>query len=117
MRVACLILLLPLFMWAHHGWQEFDESKEISITGVVTDFHFVNPHCVIEFENIDGKAAWQAEFSSPGPMMRKGWTAATIQPGDKVVITGHPGKNGVHAIHATLIELPDGREFKIYGGR
>ena len=111
------LILLPFVMWAHHGWLEFDAAKEISLNGVVTDFHFVNPHCVIEFEVGDAKVSWQAEFASPGPMGRKGWTAATLQPGDKVVIKGHPGKNGVHAVHMTLIQLPDGREFKIYGGR
>lgn len=121
MRTVGLILL-PFLMWAHHGWQEFHESQEITLNGVVTDFHFVNPHCVIEFEaaNADkptGKASWQAEFSSPGPMARKGWTAATLQPGDKIVIRGHPGKDGVRAVHVTLIRLQDGREFKINDGR
>ena len=113
MRTVPLILL-PCVMWAHHGWQEFHEGQEISLTGVVTDFHFVNPHCVIEFEvGTDNRVSWQAEFSSPGPMTRKGWTAATLQPGDKIVIKGHPGKDGVHAVHLTLIKLPDGHEFKI----
>ena len=116
MRIVVLILL-PFLMWAHHGWQEFDEASEIALSGVVTDFHFVNPHCVVEFEAGEGKVAWQAEFSSPGPMARKGWTAATLQPGDKILIRGHPGKNGVHAVHLTLIKLPDGREFKINDGR
>ena len=114
MRTAGLILV-PFLMWAHHGWQEFEEGKEISLDGVVTDFHFVNPHCVIEFEV--GTMVWQAEFSSPGPMTRKGWTAATLQPGDKIVIKGHPGKNGVRAVHVTLMKLQDGREFKINDGR
>src|SRR5215472_3678883 len=69
------ISLLPLLLWAHHGWAEFDETKEISLNGTVTDFHFVNPHCVVEFDVTGEKGViwnWQGEFSSPGPMARKG---------------------------------------------
>lgn len=114
------ISLLPSLLWAHHGWAEFDETKEISLKGTVTDFHFVNPHCVIEFD-VGGEkgvvVSWQAEFSSPGPMARMGWTAATLQPGDKVSISGHPARTGAHAVHATKIRLPNGQEFKVSGGR
>jgi Family of unknown function (DUF6152) len=107
-------------LWAHHGWAEFDETKEISLKGTVTDFHFVNPHCVIEFEVIAEKGVienWQSEFSSPGPMARKGWTAATLQPGDKISISGHPARTGVRAVHAVRIRLPNGQEFKVSDGR
>jgi len=33
----------------HHGWAEFDEKAEVTLQGSVTDFHYVNPHCVVEF--------------------------------------------------------------------
>jgi hypothetical protein len=114
------ISLLPVLLWAHHGWAEFDETKEISLNGTVSDFHFVNPHCVIEFDVTGEKGVignWQGEFSSPGPMARKGWTAATLQPGDKILICGHPARNTARAIHATRIRLPNGQEFKLSDGR
>jgi uncharacterized protein DUF6152 len=114
------ISLLPVLLWAHHGWAEFDETKEISLNGTVSDFHFVNPHCVIEFDVTGEKGVignWQGEFSSPGPMARKGWTAATLQPGDKILISGHPARNTARAIHATRIRLPNGQEFKLSDGR
>jgi hypothetical protein len=116
----CAISLLPVLLCAHHGWAEFDETKEISLNGTVNDFHFVNPHCVIEFDVTGEKGVvehWQAEFSSPGPMARKGWTAATLQPGDKISISGHPARNGARAVHATRIRLPNGQEFKLGDGR
>ena len=120
MRTATILVLLPVLALAHHGWLDFDGSKEISLTGIVADFHFVNPHCVIEFDVMDDKGIvqkWQAEFSSPGPMAKKGWTAALLQPGDKVVISGHPGRNNVRAVHATKIRWPNGQEFQIEEGR
>ena len=120
MKYTWVIVLLPVLGLAHHGWQEFDEKKEITLSGIVTDFHFVNPHCVIEFDVTDEKGAaqtWQAEFASPAPMAKKGWTASTVGAGDKISISGHPGKKGLKAVHATKIRLASGQEFTVEAGR
>src|SRR6516162_6573546 len=86
-------LLVPTPAAAHHGWAEFDETAEVTFEGTVIDFHYGNPHCVVEFERRDDKGhiqKWQGEFSNPGVLSRKGWDAASLQAGDKVTITGHP---------------------------
>jgi hypothetical protein len=100
------LLLVPAAVKAHHGWQEFDEESEVTIEGTVTDFHYVNPHCVVEFEVKDKKGRvqkWQGEFSNPGVLSRRGWKAASLEAGDKLTITGHPARNGVLALHVTRI--------------
>jgi len=100
-------LLVPGSVQAHHGWQEFDEKMEVTVTGTVTDFHYVNPHCVVEFDVKDDKGRiqkWQGEFSNPGVLSRRGWNAAFLEAGDKLTITGHPAKkDGVLALHVTRI--------------
>lgn len=99
-------LLLPVSVRAHHGWQEFDEKTEVTVQGTVTDFHYVNPHCVVEFDVKDDKGhiqKWQGEFSNPGVLSRRGWNAAYLETGDKLTITGHPAKNAVLALHVTRI--------------
>jgi hypothetical protein len=113
-------LIPPHFAEAHHGWAEFDSTRELTFDGTVTDFHFVNPHCVVEFDAKDEKGQvhkWQGEFSNPGILSRQGWTAASLQIGDKVSITGNPAKNNSPALHVARIRLPSGQEFKIDGGR
>ena len=105
---------------AHHGWAEFDENSEVKFDGIVKDFHFTNPHCVVDFDVKDDKGQthrWQGEFASPPELARKGWTAASLQPGDKIIISGHPAKNAVPAIHVSGIHFADGRELKLYNGR
>ena len=95
----------------HHGWAEFDEKAEVTFEGIVTDFHFVNPHCVVEFRVKDEKGQiqkWQGEFSSPGVLSRKGWNAASLEAGDQITITGHPAHNGVLALHVTRIRMSNG---------
>ena len=112
--------VMPCNLQAHHGWAEFDSSQEITLTGSVTDFHFVNPHCVVEFDAKDSKGQmrrWQGEFSSPGPMTRKGWTAASLQPGDMFTATGNPAKNGFPAIHILRIRPANGQEISVDSAR
>jgi hypothetical protein len=104
-------LLSPGSVHAHHGWQEFDEKAEVTVEGMVTDFHYVNPHCVVEFNVKDEKGRiqkWQGEFSNPGVLSRRGWNAASLDAGDKLTITGHPARNGVLAIHVTRILSANG---------
>ena len=100
------LLVLSSSAKAHHGWAEFDDKTEITVEGTVTDFHYVNPHCVVELD-VKDKAGhiqkWQGEFSNPGVLSRRGWNAAFLQTGDKLTITGHPARNGFPALHVTKI--------------
>jgi hypothetical protein len=109
--LATGLLLIPVSAEGHHGWTEFDEKTEVTIEGTVTDFHYVNPHCVVEFETKDETGhvrKWQGEFSNPGVLSRRGWNAASLEAGDKLTITGHPARNGVLAIHISKIRLANG---------
>lgn len=112
MRVPALLLLLTVSALAHHSWVDFDTSREVSITGKVLWFYFVNPHCVAELD-VDGKTV-QVEFSSPGPLRKIGWSAATLQPGDRITATGNPPRDpDNHALHAWRIQLPDGKDVEV----
>jgi hypothetical protein len=105
------LLLIPDSASAHHGWAEFDEKAEVTLQGTVTDFHFVNPHCVVEFQVKREKGQfqkWQGEFSNPGVLSRKGWNAASLETGAKITITGHPAHNGVLALHVIRIRSSNG---------
>jgi hypothetical protein len=108
---AFSLLMIPVSVKAHHGWAEFDDKAEVTFEGTVTDFHYVNPHCVVEFNLMDENGQlhkWQGEFSNPPVLSRKGWNAASLQPGDKLTITGHPAKNNVPALHVTKIRMSNG---------
>jgi hypothetical protein len=113
--VTCF-LLIPDSADAHHGWGEFDPTAEVTVEGTVTDFHYVNPHCVVEFDVNDATGhvrKWQGEFSNPGVLSRRGWNAASLEPGDKITITGHPARNNVPALHVTKIRMSRSGELKL----
>jgi uncharacterized protein DUF6152 len=109
--VGLMVVSLPLS--GHHGAAEYDNTKTISLQGTVTALQYLNPHALILFTVKDDKgqtAEWTAELQSPNLLSRRGWSRSTLKPGDQVVITGHPVKNGVKAMTGQKVVFTDGRE-------
>ena len=99
LAVAGAAVLAPSIT-AHHGTAaSYDQDKYITVTGVVTEFRWKNPHSSLHLEVTDanGKASeFAIELASPGLMARQGtgWTRRTFKPGDKVTFRVHPSKVG-----------------------
>jgi Family of unknown function (DUF6152) len=111
-----IMLLTAASAAAHHGYAAFDTSAEITLKGTVTDFHFVNPHCVIEFDVKDANGQvqnWKAELTSANHLAPKGWNESTIQAGEEISITGYRAKNGAPSIWVTKLNLANGQELNI----
>ena len=82
---------------AHHGTGTYDSSKSVTLSGVVTEFAFTNPHAALYFDAKDanGKVVkWAIEMNSPGVLRRAGWTKNTFKAGDQITITVRPSKAG-----------------------
>ena len=106
---------------AHHGWAAFtsDPASLVSLKGTVKEFHFVNPHSVIELAVKDGKGQieiWEGELTSNTNLAPRGWTAISIEDRQEITMTGYPARNGAHAMRVTRIVLANGSELKIGGG-
>jgi len=102
---------LPIF--AHHGAAEYDNTKTISLQGTVAALQYLNPHALILFTVKDDKGQateWTAELQSPNLLSRRGWSRSTLKPGDQIIVTGHPVKNGAKAMSGQKIVFTDGRE-------
>lgn len=98
---------------AHHSpTMLYDLSREITVAGVVTEYQLGNPHMRIYFDvEKDGKTEkWLAEGGSRTQLMRVGWTADDLKPGDKVTVRGHPARDGSKLVHMEYLTLPDGTE-------
>ena len=82
---------------AHHSFAMFDNQKETILSGTVKTFQWTNPHIWIQLDVADAQGSvkeWGVEGSTPAILGRKGWTRHSFQPGDKVVMTIHPLKDG-----------------------
>jgi len=97
---------------AHHSYASFDRSKEVTLTGVVKEFQWNNPHAWIQITVADDKGRqteWGVECGSPNMMARTGWKRTTLKPGDKVVAVANPLKDGRPNASLVRITLPDGK--------
>jgi len=116
LRLALVLGSIAAPIRAHHGWAAFESETKITLTGTVTDFHFINPHSVVEFEVKDSKGqvqAWEGELTSPSHLIPAGWTRNSLDKGDVVTITGYPAKNGSRVVRITKLVLANGKELKM----
>jgi Family of unknown function (DUF6152) len=112
--VVALLTLSPLAVEAHHAASMFEAEKETTVTGVVKEFQYTNPHSwlLVDVMNKDGSVTtWGFEAEGPGVLMRNGIRKSDFAPGTKLTITGHPMKNGQPAASWIKAVRGDGVEF------
>ena len=94
---AAMALIVAPPALSHHSHAMFDHSKELTVTGTVTEFVFRNPHVFlyIDATNEKGeKVNYWVEMSNLPNMIRRGIGQLTFKPGDKVTVHLHPLKDG-----------------------
>jgi len=98
---------------AHHGNAAYDTTKEVTLTGVVTQWLVANPHSVLKFDVTDDKGNvvhWIVESSAPSAnQARIRLNKDSLKPGDKVTVTVIPAKNEQPVGRIHRLVLPDGR--------
>ena len=111
---ATLLMAGPLL--AHHSFSMFEMTKDVTYTGTVVEYKWVNPHVHVTLQvdpgaGIDAATVgtWDIEGASTNIMARQGWTKATFKAGDKMTVVAHPMKDGSKGASMFYIILPDGK--------
>ncbi len=79
--------------YAHHSTAMFDHTKSVTITGTVKEVQWTNPHVAFFINGSEGTEApvlWLMEMTSPGNLVRDGWTRTSVKAGDKVTVSFSP---------------------------
>jgi Family of unknown function (DUF6152) len=111
---GALALALASPAWSHHSHAMFDHTKQISITGTVTNFDFRNPHAglYLDAEQDGKKVNYWVEMSNVPNMIRRGIGKATFKPGDKVTVTLHPLSDGRAGGNYIKVIANDGKQYE-----
>jgi hypothetical protein len=84
--------------FAHHSYAMFDRQKQMTVTGTVAKFEWVNPHVFlwvyVKKQAGTGYDLYAFETGSPGLLKRHGWEKSAFKLGDKVSIRYFPLKDG-----------------------
>jgi hypothetical protein len=107
---------------AHHSFStEYDATKKIKLTGVVTNVAWTNPHMRVYIDVTDatGKVTnWNLELTSPNSVRRQGWGRNDLKAGDKVIFEGYAGKvveSRASLLSIAKVDAPD-RKLLVQGG-
>lgn len=113
--LVAAVLLVSVPAVAHHSGAMFDEKKTVTLTGVVKDFQYTNPHSwlLVDVKGSDGKVTtWGFEAEGPSTLLRAGIRKSDFKAGTPVTISGHPMRDGrPAAAWMKATRLTDKKEF------
>ena len=95
---------------AHHSIAGmYDQGRRVMLDGTVAQFQFVNPHPFLMVEAKDGGGAsrsWKAELDNRWELEGIGMTSTVLRPGDRVLISGSPGRDNTPLLYVWRLERP-----------
>ena len=109
--IAAAVLLSAIPAMSHHSNSAYQVDQVISITGVVKEFKWTNPHTWL-YVTVDdekgGKVEWAVEGRAPGVLGRAGWDRFVLKPGEKVIVHMSPAKDGTRVGIIARVTKADG---------
>jgi hypothetical protein len=111
-RISLLmVFLMGTTLIGHHSFAAFDMEKTSTLSGVVKEFQWVNPHSWIQLlvkDNAGKEVEWSIETGSPSSLRRRGWKPNALKSGDRITVTMHPLRDGRPAGSLIDVILADG---------
>jgi len=108
--VSLLTLAAPAL--AHHSVPvNFDQSKEITVIGTLTEIKWINPHSRfrMDVKQDDGTTVeWLVEMGAINTMKRAGFDIDKFMVGDTLTIIGWPGRGRDRSMLLRTAVLKDG---------
>jgi hypothetical protein len=116
MRVGFLYAMTSLWAahaHAHHSFPvHYIPERTATISGVVSEFRYRNPHAVV-FVAVRGEngaeEVWTVEWSGSSALRRRGILPDVIVTGDRVTIVGNPARDGSTAMRLNTVSFEDDR--------
>jgi hypothetical protein len=98
LAVTAMICAVATGAGAHHAAAPvFDLNAEKTVTGVVKQVDWTNPHIWvwIDVANASGQVeTWGFEGMSPNFLSRRGWNRTSLLPGMRISVTFRPLRDG-----------------------
>jgi len=109
--VTAAVVLAAAPARSHHSNVAYEVTKVVTITGVVKQFRWSNPHTWLYVVVDDGKGGtveWACEGRAPGILLRAGWTRSSLKAGETVTVDMSPAKDGKPTAIIARVTKADG---------
>lgn len=112
-RAATLLVVLAMVpvVEAHHGSADYDVSREVTVEGIVREWRWSSPHTWVVLTMTRSNGSTE-HWSGEGPPLQwaeaRGWSKATLKPGETVRLVMYPSRREVHAGLVKRIERASG---------
>jgi hypothetical protein len=107
---AVLVAALSVPLAAHHSIASvYDRGKRATITAVVKQWRFVNPHpsIVVEATMPGGTVrTLTLEMDNRWELAEVGFTDDTLKPGDRIEVTGDPSRREAQMFYVRNLRRP-----------
>ena len=107
LAIALILTVAPLH--GHHSLSEYDLARRLTLTVVVREFHFVNPHpyLLVESRVESLVQAWRLELDNRHELVSIGMTSSTFSRGDRLLVSGAPGHDQKPILYVRELDRPD----------
>ena len=117
--LAAAWLLAAAAPAAHHSLSAvYDSRKQVTVSGSVREFQFVNPHPWIGVDADDGGTVrrWRLELDNRWELLDIGMGPETFKPGDVIVATGSAGRDAARSLYVRRLDrAADGLRYEQVG--
>jgi hypothetical protein len=95
---------------AHHDTKTYDQRTIVTIEADLISLSLRNPHSFMQVAvRAPGKPVvrYDVEWSGADALRRSGIVATTLKVGDRIVLTGQPGReSSIHRLRLTVLRRP-----------
>jgi len=91
-------VLLARHALAHHSPAGYDMQAQRTVEGTITEYEWGNPHVYLSVRENGSDRVWIVEAFPSTAMKQYGWTKDTFALGERVVVSGHPGRNPARTV-------------------
>jgi len=112
--IAVVLGVAASVVSAHHSFAMFDQTKQVTVIGKVTETQWTNPHVWVFLEGAPAggkKDRWGVEFTSKVHLTRRGFTSDMVKVGDKVEITVNPYRDGKSGGRFVAVKMANGEYY------
>jgi Family of unknown function (DUF6152) len=101
--VGATLALVAAAAFAHHGWDGYDATKTLKLTGQLEAPAYENPHATTTLKTAD--ATWNVVLAPPSRMMSRGLTREMLTAGATATVEGYPHRSNEGELRAERITI------------